>query len=329
MDEQTVLASGTWWTLYESGKLVITSSWSDTYASDYNNYSNFAPWYSNRSSVISVEFTGTPERIRAYAFYKCSSLSSITIPDSVKSIGKGAFYGCSSIQEIVIPNGVRYIEESTFEGCSSLASVTIPRSVTSLGRYSFYSCYSLLEITLPDTIKSIYALSFSKSSSYTITIYFSGTKKQFDKIWVYYTSSGSTVSATTLEYGFNGNRAIVYVRGLSGITIESPPTKTAYYTGETLVGNGLSVTAEYNTGFPDSYSQQVFDYSLLPSTPLKSSDSVMTVSYTDSESGSVATASVPISITHGVTEGDFTVEAFGAYKGVPLTASFTLTMNSS
>ncbi|MBQ2239705.1 MAG: leucine-rich repeat domain-containing protein, partial [Alistipes sp.] len=58
------------------------------------------------------------------AFEGCSSLTSITIPESVTIIGHGAFYGCSSLTSITIGNGVTSIGEWAFEDCSSLTSIT-------------------------------------------------------------------------------------------------------------------------------------------------------------------------------------------------------------
>ncbi len=86
------------------------------------------------------------ESIGEYEFYNCSSLTSITIPESVTSIGDWAFYGCSSLTSIIIPDSVTSIGEYAFEYCSSLTSVTIGNGVTSIGNYAFDHCTSLTEI---------------------------------------------------------------------------------------------------------------------------------------------------------------------------------------
>ncbi|MGN0823664.1 MAG: leucine-rich repeat domain-containing protein, partial [Candidatus Coproplasma sp.] len=81
--------------------------------------------------------------IRSYAFESCSSLTSITIPDSVTGIGSGAFYGCSNLTSVTIGNSVTSIGSSAFYACISLTSITIPNSVTSIGVDAFRSCISL------------------------------------------------------------------------------------------------------------------------------------------------------------------------------------------
>ena len=72
------------------------------------------------------------------AFYGCSALTSVTIPDSVTSIGTYTFCGCSSLTGVTIPDSVTSIGNSAFGGCSSLSGVTIPDSVTSIGSGAFF-----------------------------------------------------------------------------------------------------------------------------------------------------------------------------------------------
>ena len=87
--------------------------------------------------------------IGSYVFRGCSSLTSVTIPDSVTSIGRYAFQNCTSLTSITIPNSVTNIGGYAFYGCDSLASVTIGNSVTSIGEGAFAECNSLEHITLP------------------------------------------------------------------------------------------------------------------------------------------------------------------------------------
>ena len=77
------------------------------------------------------------------AFYGNTSITSVTIPDSVTSIGNVAFCYCYNLTSVTIGNGVTSIGSSAFYACTSLKSVTIPDSVTSIGDDAFRNCTSL------------------------------------------------------------------------------------------------------------------------------------------------------------------------------------------
>ena len=126
-------------------------------------------------------------RIDRWAFFNRSSLTSVTIPESVIHIYDTAFYGCSGLKDkdgfviirgvlqyyagpggdVVIPETVTSIGGSdgifvvgmgyigAFAGCSSITSVTIPESVTSIGNAAFYGCSGLKSITIPDSVTRI------------------------------------------------------------------------------------------------------------------------------------------------------------------------------
>lgn len=90
-----------------------------------------------------------------YAFFYCSRLTEITIPEGVTSIREHAFAYCSSLKEITIPEGVTSIGNSAFISCDSLIEITIPGSVASIGDYAFAYCSNLKEITIPEDVISI------------------------------------------------------------------------------------------------------------------------------------------------------------------------------
>ena len=104
--------------------------------------------------------------IEGYAFYKCSGLTSVTIPESVTSIGYEAFNNCSGLKSVTIPESVTSIDTDAFSGCSSLTSITIPNSVTSIGGYAFSGCSSLTSITIPNSVTSIGRYAFHDTAWY-------------------------------------------------------------------------------------------------------------------------------------------------------------------
>ena len=124
--------------------------------SSYNEYSD--EYTGSLYIPSSVSYSGkfySVTSIGSYAFYNCSRLIKVTIPNSVTSIGNNAFYGCSGLTSITIPNSVTSIGQYAFYNCSGLTNVTIPNSVTSIEGYTFYGCSGLTSITIPNSVTSI------------------------------------------------------------------------------------------------------------------------------------------------------------------------------
>ncbi len=100
-------------------------------------------------------------------FASCTSLTSVTIPNSVTSIGDELFSDCRSLTSVTIPNSVTTIGSYAFAYCSSLTSMTIPNSVTSIGMGAFGNCSSLTSVTIPSGVTSISRSAFEGCSSLT------------------------------------------------------------------------------------------------------------------------------------------------------------------
>ena len=142
--------------------------------------------------IIPSTINGVEVKIIGYGtFYKCNSLTSITIPNCVTDIEDCAFQGCDSLTDITIPDRVTKIGESLFASCKNLISITvnndnpnymsvdgilfdklkttiiqypaakksesyvIPNSVTRIGIKAFSGCRSLTSITIPNSVTSI------------------------------------------------------------------------------------------------------------------------------------------------------------------------------
>ena len=151
------------WVMTGDGTLTISGKGR---ISNYD-YNNSAPWEKCSAYIKCVVIKPGVRGIGDYAFHDCSSLTSVTIPNSVTIIGSSAFYGCSSLTSVTIPNSVTSIGQSAFWSCSSLTDVTIPNSVTSIEICTFSSCTSLTHVTIPNSVTSIGVLAFEYCKSLT------------------------------------------------------------------------------------------------------------------------------------------------------------------
>ena len=154
-------ADGIYYNITSSKNKTVKVSYKNT---NYNSYSG--------EVVIPSEVTYNGEKytvisIGDHAFYGCSGLTSVTIPNSVTSIGSYAFCNCSGLTSVTIPNSVTSIGYDAFCNCSGLTSVTIPNSVTSIGYDAFCNCSGLTSVTIPNSVTSIGNRAFWSCSGLT------------------------------------------------------------------------------------------------------------------------------------------------------------------
>ena len=165
------------WKLDADGTLTISGTGT---MKDYDYNNNPSPANQKKGSVKKVVIKDGVTSIGNFAFYNCTSLTSITIPDSVTSIELAAFNNCNNLTSITIPDSVTSIGDSAFELCNKLSSITLSNNITSIGNWAFHGC-SLTSITIPDSVTSIGAMAFySCSNLQTISLSCKSSLKKSD-----------------------------------------------------------------------------------------------------------------------------------------------------
>ena len=157
-----------------------------------------------------------------YAFYQCSGLTSVTIPNSVTSIGDYEFYGCSGLKSVTIPDSVTWIGDGAFYGCSGLKSVTVPDGVTSIGSYAFYGCDGLTSIAIGNSVVSIGIRAFSGCRRLASVVIPDSVTDIMDEAF----AGCSGIASVTIGNGVMniGNSAFYNCSGLKSMTIPDSVT---------------------------------------------------------------------------------------------------------
>ena len=162
------------------------------------------------------------------AFYQCSGLKSLTLPDGITLIGEKAFLSCTGLTNITIPKGVTFIGMSAFIYCRNLTSMTIPAGVTTVSSFTFSCCSGLRSLTLPDGLTKIGVAAFAECSGLTNLTFPSSLTKIGDN--AFYKCSG--LKSLTFPNGLTeiGDGAFWECRNLTSLTLPSSLTSTGRYT---------------------------------------------------------------------------------------------------
>lgn len=119
------------------------------------------------SGLTSINLPQQLKSIGEKAFMRCTELNSIVIPESVKAIGLGAFVFCKKLTTVTLPKQLSTIENDLFFGCGNLASITLPQNITSIGESAFTGCTSLTSIQIPDKVETINVYAFKNCYNLT------------------------------------------------------------------------------------------------------------------------------------------------------------------
>lgn len=118
--------------------------------------------------TIPDEINGVPvTAIRDNAFYKCSSLKQIFLPDTLLHMGHHCFYDCTSLEYAELPDSLVDIGMGCFSGCSAMTHISLPDSISIIPDSCFRDCTLLETVSIPQNVTSIEKFAFSGCSSMT------------------------------------------------------------------------------------------------------------------------------------------------------------------
>ena len=126
------------WALYSDGTLSIQGTGSLTNPT----YAGAVAWAAYRESIRTVEIAAGITNLSDFAFFGCTSLTSVIFEDGSKltTVGGSAFNGCTSLKELILPEMVKTVYGNAFRGCTSLTSVYLPDGLSYMTNNAFARC---------------------------------------------------------------------------------------------------------------------------------------------------------------------------------------------
>lgn len=185
------------------------------------------------------------------AFYFCSKLTSVVIPDSVTNICARAFNFCRGLKSITLPEGITTIEYGVFSHCDELESIQLPESLIKIDSLAFYDCLRLTRINIPGKVTSIGTSAFEACSSLKSILIpssvmeiepyaFAGCTALTD---VYYT--GNSTQWSRIDIGIR-NDLLTRAKKHFGVAINPPVTPEI--TKISRIHNGVRIEWDYDSG---------------------------------------------------------------------------------
>ncbi|MBE6546549.1 MAG: leucine-rich repeat domain-containing protein [Ruminococcaceae bacterium] len=133
----------------------------------YKDYEEIYATYYIPTSLKNVTVTKALSDDCVGAFSNCSTLVSVTLPESATTLGYKMFDGCTSLETVNLPSGIKSVSNECFQNCSSLTSIALPEGTTTVGVSAFERCTKLENIELPSTLKTINNSAFSDCQALT------------------------------------------------------------------------------------------------------------------------------------------------------------------
>lgn len=120
--------------------------------------------FANCDFLTSISIPNGVKSLPSYCFYDCNNLQHVTLPDRLEAIGSNCFEYCNLL-ELYVPGTLKNISYAAFSRNANMASLTLSEGIETIGTYAFLYCNSLSTITFPSSLRRINSEAFCNDAS--------------------------------------------------------------------------------------------------------------------------------------------------------------------
>ncbi len=157
--------------------------------------------------------------IKEFTFRGFDKITSVTVPESVRTIGMNAFNGCSTLKNIVLPDNLQEIGYYAFAG-TAIENIVLPKTLTEIGAYAFMDCTSLTGVYISGDTSAVVVDDLFENVNADCTLYVEGSVAQWLNDSALYTIATNNIN---VKFGSGDQYASV------SSTFEVPGSVTALH----------------------------------------------------------------------------------------------------
>jgi hypothetical protein len=170
--------------------------------------------FEKNSTLTTVSLPATIKNIANRTFADDTALTTVNFPAATDSIGKSAFENCTALQSITLPAQLKTLGDSAFEGCSKLNKVELDKGLTSIGSRCFCDC-GLSEITIPSGVTTVGSYAFGGNGKMIISLMQDSVPSGFAATWngggIYLLNKEAHKTAAGIYYYINdSSEAVIF-----------------------------------------------------------------------------------------------------------------------
>ena len=153
--------------------------------------------FKDNTSITSVTIPDSVTLIDEFAFHYCESLKEVNLGKGLKTIDSDAFAHCYALTAITIPDSVTKLGTAVFQYCQNLESVMIGKGLTQINHAVFSYCYYLASVTIPASVTYIGVYAFD-DCPYITNVYYEGSQSAWQQISI--DEENSVLTSATIHY---------------------------------------------------------------------------------------------------------------------------------